>query len=306
MPLDTLAALDRPQIARRLAGPGLVLRLGPYLSRIRSPLRELVASTALLYRNYAVADSDRFADFEVRVAPTDPIRTWLKPRIIADIGTPAPFQPLPAVHAPLMLEMALNWSMATRSLDYLILHAGVVERDGRAVVIPGGSGQGKSTLTASLAAAGWRYLTDEFGIVDLDGLDVHPYPRPVSLKNESIPIIQAAAPGEVFSAVLEDTPKGQVAFMAPPGDALALADTPAAPAMIVIPDFTPDAEPDVIVVPRARAFFLLTASSVNYDRFGDRGFEAVAALVDRVPMYQLRYPDLAAAHAMIADLFADL
>jgi hypothetical protein len=43
----------------------------------------------------------------------------------------------------------------------LVLHAGAVEVGGRGLAFAGASGQGKSTLTASFARSGFRFLTDD-------------------------------------------------------------------------------------------------------------------------------------------------
>lgn len=63
----------------------------------------------------------------------------------------------------------------------LALHAGVVARAGRALVLPGPSGHGKSTLVAALLRAGWDYVSDESLCLRwVDGALVA-YPRPLGL-----------------------------------------------------------------------------------------------------------------------------
>jgi hypothetical protein len=65
-----------------------------------------------------------------------------------------------------------------RLVDCTPIHAGVVEVDGRAILLPGTSGSGKTTLVAALVAHGARYLSDEYALLDDRGW-VHPYPRPL-------------------------------------------------------------------------------------------------------------------------------
>src|ERR1051326_8329416 len=43
----------------------------------------------------------------------------------------------------------------------LVMHAGAVVRDGRVLLLPAGSGAGKTTLTLALRARGWLPLTDD-------------------------------------------------------------------------------------------------------------------------------------------------
>lgn len=63
----------------------------------------------------------------------------------------------------------------------IFVHAGVVGWKGRAIVIPGRSFSGKSTLTAALVRAGATYYSDEYAVIDGLGR-VHPYARPLALR----------------------------------------------------------------------------------------------------------------------------
>lgn len=57
------------------------------------------------------------------------------------------------------------------------LHAGVVHRNGKALLLVGPSGAGKSTLATLLCQKGWDFLSDEMAPVRLDSHEVIPYPR---------------------------------------------------------------------------------------------------------------------------------
>jgi hypothetical protein len=65
--------------------------------------------------------------------------------------------------------------------DYVFVHAGVVAWRGRGLVLPGVSFAGKSTLVAELVRAGATYYSDEFALVDREGL-VHPFPRDLRMR----------------------------------------------------------------------------------------------------------------------------
>ena len=69
---------------------------------------------------------------------------------------------------------------------HLLVHAGaVVAPDGTAVLLPGPSGAGKTTLVAGLVRAGFGYLSDEAGAIDPATLCVHAFARPLGLKGEA-------------------------------------------------------------------------------------------------------------------------
>ena len=59
---------------------------------------------------------------------------------------------------------------------------GVVAWKGRAIVIPGSSHSGKTSLVAALLAAGATYYSDEYAVLDERGR-VHPYPRPLRMRD---------------------------------------------------------------------------------------------------------------------------
>lgn len=63
----------------------------------------------------------------------------------------------------------------------IFVHAGVVEWKGQAIVIPGHSMSGKTTLTAELVRAGATYYSDEYAVLDERGR-VHPYPRQLGVR----------------------------------------------------------------------------------------------------------------------------
>lgn len=81
------------------------------------------------------------------------------------------------------LVSALHGQVAADARGPLFVHAGVVGWRGKAVVIPGRSFSGKSSLVAALVRAGATYFSDEYAVFDGDGL-VHPYLKPLSLRDE--------------------------------------------------------------------------------------------------------------------------
>jgi hypothetical protein len=83
-----------------------------------------------------------------------------------------------AVH---VLDSQLRARIAVLARDRIFVHAGVVAWSDRALLLPGPSFCGKSTLVAALVSAGAIYYSDEFAVLDQSGL-VHPYPRPLSLR----------------------------------------------------------------------------------------------------------------------------
>ena len=74
---------------------------------------------------------------------------------------------------------------ASEAGEALTFHAGAVARDGRAILVAGQSGRGKSTLTGALVRRGWSYLTDEVTVVRLEDHRILPYPKALDLDDGS-------------------------------------------------------------------------------------------------------------------------
>jgi hypothetical protein len=96
----------------------------------------------------------------------------------------------PAVALDLALDVfdaQLRIHIASNARGWIFVHAGVVSVAGRAIVIPGASFTGKTTLVAALVRAGAVYYSDEYAVLDEEGL-VHPYPRPLSIRENGVGI----------------------------------------------------------------------------------------------------------------------
>jgi hypothetical protein len=81
------------------------------------------------------------------------------------------------------LEHHLEEYVAQMAPDRIFVHAGVVAWKGRAIVIPGSSHSGKTSLVTALLAAGATYYSDEFAVIDERGR-VHPYLRPLRIRDQ--------------------------------------------------------------------------------------------------------------------------
>ncbi len=280
------------------------LQIGPASFRVGSDWRAPVAALADLYRDYP-APIDDVADYTVRLFAARPWRRWLRPAITlgGDFTLPEAV-PMPLDWGVLAAEMAMNLQLALGERRYLLLHASAVERDGRAVLMTGLSGAGKSTLAALLAARGWRLMGDEFALVDPARGRVHAFPRLISLKNESIGVMQSALPNARFGPLLANTPKGDLRHLVPDAAAIARMAEPAVPSLVLYPRY--GFAPAERIVPPSEGFVRLTQASTNYTALGERGFDALTRLVRNVPAMAIDYPDTDAAIAQVERLWSAL
>lgn len=80
-----------------------------------------------------------------------------------------------------VLESELQLSVARMARPEVFVHAGVVAVKGRAILVPGRSGAGKTTLVRALVDAGATYYSDEYAVLDGQGR-VLPYARRPSVR----------------------------------------------------------------------------------------------------------------------------
>lgn len=294
-----IGEVPEARIAAALAGDGLALEFGAARARVRGQADGLAAAIRTVYRAYPMVPPTGFFDATAALSPGVGLHRFVRKQVVFMADGGPLFEPFPAdTHLPL-LEWGLNYLLADRFNHCVMLHAGAVERRGRAVLLPAMPGSGKSTLTAALVSRGFRLLSDEFGVLSLGDGQLRPLLRPVALKNESIDVMRRFAPDAVIGPSFEKTRKGTVAHFAPDVASVAARDTPARPALVVFPQYSPDIELSVEKVPGARAFAKLAVNSFNYEILGPAGFDAITRMVAEAPAFRLAYRDLDRAIAAI-------
>lgn len=281
------------------------LQVGPVAFRIGSEWRQPVEALRRLYSGYPSPSGA--CDFTVRLEPERPWRRWIRPSVAIHGDYVLPdATPLALEHGLLAAEMGMNLQMALGQKQFLLLHASTVERDGKALLMTGTSGSGKSTLAAILGERGWRFMGDEFALLDMESGRLHAFPRAVSLKNQSIYVMEEIVAAERFGPLLRGTPKGTIRHLRPNERAIAHMAEASAPALILFPRFGSDLDAAVRPVGQAEVFVRLTQASTNYLSLGERGFTALAGLVTSLPARAVDYPDTESAVRQIEALWSEL
>jgi HprK-related kinase A len=301
-----LAELSNEAVVERLRDEALDVDFGAALVRIKSDVPDLARVLRIVYGEFPLLEHHPFADLTVELRRVAGVRRYVAPQIEFFVDGTVPFEPFPAdTHLPL-LEWGMNWCLAERMNHHLLLHCGVVERGGHAILLPALPGSGKSTLTAALALSGYRLLSDEFGVVRCSDQRVISMLRPTALKNESIELISGMFPNAIIGPRFPKTRKGTVAHLAPDATAVSERSAAAQPVILLFPKFVPGGSLVIEAMAKARAFAKLSSNAFNYDLLGPQAFEAVGGLIERCECWCMEYGQLDEALYEVDRLFAEV
>jgi hypothetical protein len=219
--------------------------------------------------------------------------------------------PVPGVTEATWRQLFLNHVMplVLSKQGRLVFHASAVEVSGRAAVFVAESGGGKSTLAASFASAGHRFMADDGLVVELraGGFLVVPSHPSIRLWDDSQAVL--VSPGTAAEPAVQYTSKAR--FLA--GGDFAFCDEPRQLACAYFLGDGRAREPVFEALSPAEAAMAWVKGSFLLDleekRMLAAHFGDVAALADQVPCFRLDYPrrfeDLARVREAIVLHLAD-
>lgn len=176
--------------------------------------------------------------------------------------------------------------------DILWMHGAAVASDGRAILLPGARGRGKSTLATALCARGWRFLTDDLIALEPATLQVRPFPR--------VPEVREDPGDEMPDEWIREAPK--TAFDV----ARCLATGPHPVAAIVFPVASRTGEPQSLERRSpSEALRMIAEGCWNFADLGLLAPSTLSRLVSGVPAMTLAFTDTSAAAERLAAWFAD-
>lgn len=277
------------------------ISIPPFNFLINSNIPSVSKHVDCIYGNHEKLTNtpENFIDFNVNIVEGSGLRKLIKPQSRFFSDDNEPFVPLPYSQAHAFLEWGMNWCVASSEANWLVIHSAILAKDDKAIIFPAPPGSGKSTLTAYLSQKGWRLLSDEMTIVELNTVTAIPFVRAISLKNNSIDLVKKWFPDIVMSDVAKDTQKGDVAHVKPPKESVKLATQKAQIVGIVFPQYQADTVLDIYELEQTDTFMQLASNSFNYNVIGADAFTTIGKLVDECPGYEIKYNDLSEVEAFL-------
>lgn len=182
----------------------------------------------------------------------------------------------------------------------LYLHAGAVQKNGKVLIVVGGSRSGKTSLVSFLINHyGYEFLSDEIVPIVLSNGNVLPFHRALSIRKETLPFLNISASidndistvdGEVVKFIsyksLSNTTDGDINNKI---------------ATIIFPHFGDDtliSEVDI-----KSSLTKLLESSVNFRSVVNEGLDFIVKMLPSVKLYELTIKNISKAANCIAKLF---
>lgn len=286
----------------RFRTKGVAVDFGAASFLVRSPIYPVASTFYDLYHNHPFRNHDDWNDFSIEVTKPGNLRDFIHPQAIFKFEGQKPFYPLPYSQSYPLMEWGMNWCVANHFHQYLIFHAAVLEKNGCAVIFPAPPGSGKSTLCSYLAHSGWRLLSDEMAILDIQTGEVIPFVRGICLKNDAISIFKRWFPDKFVSPVALDTNKGNVAHVQPPINAIERLHIKAPVSAVVFPAYQAGSGCLPEPVNNTDTMRALIDNAFNYTVLGKTAFDVLTQLIDKVRGYRLVYSDIEQAEAFLSEL----
>lgn len=305
MTQQLLNDLEPSDVKKALKVGTFTLKLGPFSHLVSGYSAPLVDHLYQMYADcYAELSPTDVTEVILNLRAPNMLRHFIRPQVTPDPGFQVPTVPLPRSMAALAFEMGLNLSVALKCCRFVTIHAGVVASEQGAIIMSAESGGGKSTLTAALMCNGYRLFSDEFALVSLNSGDLNPYPRPISLKQESIPIVRALTGDERVSKPLTGTPKGDIAYCRVNKQDLEAAQQTAKARLLLFPKFALGGAPQARKLSPAEAVMRLIPASTNYSLLGEAAFKALLTIVERASAYEITYGNTEHGLELVQELMA--
>ncbi len=199
------------------------------------------------------------------------------------------------------LFAAAEWRLTRALMEGLPalyqLHAGVVAMNGRALVLCGQSGAGKTSLTIGLALRGAAIYSDEVALFDTNSGRVLAFPRDLIVRQATVALFPQIGelelpPWKIFSDQRHVSPQGWCGA----------AGSPILCASFVYPQLDiGGGEPRLRRLGPAEAARRILEQSFNVTQWGRGAIDFVATLAEQYPAWELVFADAGRAADYVLD-----
>ena len=194
----------------------------------------------------------------------------------------------------------VSYHLADKSQGGLVFHAGALAWQGQGVLVAGGIGAGKTTLTAWLVSRGLDYLTDEMVFVPNDSNILNAFVRPLNLKSPSRPVLQPYFDFDAYAQSIYHAPSANLV----PSTVLRPSNVLSTPqlGLILFPQYAPNVECEIQLLSKAQTGLGLLQTCLNARNLPDQVLSQAARLARVAPAYHFRYSSFGQIDATVESL----
>ena len=191
------------------------------------------------------------------------------------------------------------WLASVNAHDFLLdLHAGVVGKAGRCILLPAAAGSGKSSLTAALVHSGLNYYSDEVALLERGTFLVPPVPLAVCIKSTGWDLMARYYPQVATAPTHRRADRKHVRYVPPPR--AALAKEPARVSHIFFPLYTKDEPTRLVPMARSEALAQLMDQCLAMRmRLEPKSVQELIQWIAGIECYALTFSSLDEAVALV-------
>ncbi len=252
---------------------------------LRTSVRSIVKTYDSLY-GYARTNTRPNPTIEIEVE-RKPFTLRHRPRFNVSVNGQLHFEPAHKGELLPCVEWCVNWELPRLIPNLLQLHAASMQVGDQGIILAAHSGSGKSTLSTALLSRGWKYLSDEFALIDVKSRELHPYPRAICIKRPGYEVIESlGVPYHGKGHYLKGA-KGYVRYVRPldiRSDALG---TSCPIRHVIFPHYVKNAQPQLVPMHRAEAVFELHKVCFNLLGCSSIPLDVLSGMIRNVTCHRL-------------------
>lgn len=201
---------------------------------------------------------------------------------------------------------SLVWVTVVRDHKFFLsIHAGVIGDQSKCILLPAPPGSGKSTLTASLVHAGFKFFSDEVALLEEGSFDVFPVPLAICVKASGIDALADQFPSLRGLQVHQRGDGKRVVYLPPPPESRPASDEPRLVAALVFPRYTVGATASLVPLSKFDALkHLMDECMVVSSPLDAPKVEALVEWISGTPCHSLSYGSTEDAVAAIRSVLA--
>jgi HprK-related kinase A len=205
------------------------------------------------------------------------------------------------------LEWATNWRVIARCSQFMQIHAASLSYNGNGLILAATSGSGKSTLAAALMSRGWKYLCDEFALINRQTHELHAFPKAICIKAGSFPVLDQLELPRWERKHYVKAFKGRVAYVKPSAISQSNLDQTHKVRRIVFPRYVAHQEPVLHEMSRSEATIQLAEMSFNRQVVGgDEAMRILTSVCRDAQCFRLETGDIHRSCEMIEALMREV